>query len=430
MKFNGDTHKKETPKKSSAPKDAAAHREGAPGQQKKRRVPVVAIVLCAVLGVLLIAVAAYMIWEDAPATPTGGLSTPSVSSTPSAEPTTTAEPTPTATPDDSDKAGMYTFVVVGTDKVGANTDTILVGRLDTVNHTLNVVSIPRDTLVNIPESVKKVNALYAYGVNENGDGPARLKSGLRDLLGFEVGNYAVVNLTAFVDIIDAIGGVDYNVPVNMYYDDPGQDLHISLSAGYQHLNGEQAMGVVRFRSGYATADIGRIGTQQDFLKSVAKQLLTLGNIPNLSKVISIVENNVVTDLTSANISYFVRQLLLCSADDINFYTLPGNYGDSVGGFSYVSIYIDDWLQMVNDYLNPYSEKVTYSNVNILTHSSSGFYSTVGYVSGGEGSFLTMEAYLGTAATEAPTATEAPAATDAPAATEPVTPDDGGGSIIG
>ena len=125
--------------------------------------------------------------------------------------------------------------------------------------------------------------------------------------------------------MDAIGGVDYNVPVNMNYYDPTQDLYINIAAGEQHLTGEEALKVVRFRSGYASADIGRIGTQQDFLKSVASQMLTLGNIPNLPTFIDIFEEYVETNMTTANLAYFARQFLMCKSEDINFHTLPGKH---------------------------------------------------------------------------------------------------------
>lgn len=143
---------------------------------------------------------------------------------------------------------------------------------------------------------------------------------------------------------------------------------------------------MRFRSGYATADIGRIGTQQDFLMSVASQMLTLGNIPNLPTFIDIFVNNVDTNLSAENLAFFARQFLMCNSENIHFYTMP-YYGDSVKGLSYVSINISEWLQMVNDSLNPYDQDVTEANVNILTHSfTSGFYSTSGYIAGGADSF--------------------------------------------
>ena len=121
--------------------------------------------------------------------------------------------------------------------------------------------------------------------------------------------------------------------------------------------------------------------------SVASQMLTLGNIPNLPTFIDIFEKYVTTNLSAANISFFARQFLMCKSEDISFHTAPGNGGDSVKGNSYYSLYVDEWLEMVNECLNPYDQPVTTANVNILTHSySSGFYSTTGVIAGGADSF--------------------------------------------
>ena len=412
-------------------------------KRKRRKLP---IVICSILAVVALLCGAYMLWEAPPSRQGTGLSTPKPTPntgdvTPSPGGDDLLDPTPGSAAD----SGVYTFLIVGMDKVGYNTDTIMVGSIDTVDHSIDVVSVPRDTLVNIPGSVKKVNTLYSANLNSGGNGIDGMLDGFRDLLGFDVDFYAVVDLTAFVELVDAIGGVTYDVPVDMYYYDPTQDLNISIPKGSQWLSGEEALKVVRFRSGYASADIGRIGTQQDFLKSVASQMLTLGNIPNLPKFISIFTEYVDTDLTAANLSYFARQFLLCSGDDINFHTMPGNYADSVRGFSYVSLYLDEWLEMVNDFLNPYSEPVTSANVNILTHHSGVFQSTVGYVSGGENSFLSMSDYLSSIGLGPTTSTPEPSVEPEPPSestdpgeagdsdiptepTDPTTPvDPGGGS---
>lgn len=373
-------------------KDRSRETAGEKGRRAAKRGSKAAIVVCVILVLVFGAVAAYMIWEKPPERQGGGLVDPTA---PSVSPDGDVGVSPSVQPTEDPDAGapaslnenMYTFLVVGLDKVGYNTDTMMIGRMDTKTHEINVVSIPRDTMVNVSWSVKKVNTLYAAGINSGGNGIDRLMDGLKDILGFQIDCYAVVDLNAFVQLVDAIGGVDYNVPVDMNYYDPTQDLYISIPAGEQHLDGEEALKVVRFRSGYATADIGRIGTQQDFLMSVASQMLTLGNIPNLPTFIDIFVNNVDTNLSAENIAFFARQFLQCKSEDIHFYTLPGNYGDSVKGLSYVSINIQEWLQMVNDYLNPYDKDVTEANVNILVHSyTSGFYSTTGYIAGGADSF--------------------------------------------
>ena len=390
MKLNGNHH---TGSHSPSPSERDAGR----GPKKRSKAgKAAAVVVCVVLILVFGAVAWYIAWEKPPERPGGGLVDPTYESTnpqDGGSPDATAEPT--VSPAEDPNAGapaslnenMYTFLVVGLDQVSNSTDTMMVGRIDTENHTIDVVSLPRDTLVNVSWSVKKINTLYSADINTGGNGIDGLLDGLKDILGFQIDCYAVVDLTAFVELVDAIGGVDYNVPVNMNYYDPTQDLYINIPAGEQHLDGEEALKVVRFRSGYASADIGRIGTQQDFLKSVASQMLTLGNIPNLPTFIDIFEEYVVTNMSASNLAFFARQFLLCKSEDINFHTLPGNYGDSIKGLSYVSINISEWLEMVNTYLNPYDQDVTEANVNILTHSSStGFYSTTGYVAGGVDSF--------------------------------------------
>ena len=378
-------------------------RKGRGGRKKRKTGRVVGAVCGAVAALLVLIVIVYAIWEDPIDRQGGGLKTPVAETTaPQAteDPDATPSPTPTEDPNAGSPAslveGMYTFLVVGFDQVAYHTDTIMVGRLDTVNHTINVVSIPRDTLMNISGGTKKINELFLRGINSSDSsdqderlqaGIDRMLDGISDILGFEVDVYAAVDLEAFVKLIDAIGGVDYDVPQDMYYYDPAQDLAIELDAGPQHLTGEQAIGVMRYRSGYVTADIGRIETQQDFLMSIASQFLTLGSIPHLTEFIDIFEEYVLTNMTTANLAFFARQFLMCSSENISFETIPANYNDSIKGLSYVSIYVDQWIEIINERLNPYDQPVTTANVNILTHSStSGFYSTTGTIAGGAESF--------------------------------------------
>ena len=403
MKLNGNSHDRA---RTNPPAERETERRPK-GRSKAGKA--VAIAVCVVLILAFGAVAWYIGWEKPPEREGGGLVDPTYESTKpvsTQSPEASAEPSAEPTQDPNEGApatlneNMYTFLVVGVDQAGGNTDTMMVGRIDTENHTIDVVSLPRDTLVNVSWSVKKINTLYSADINSGGNGIDGLLDGLKDILGFGIDCYAVVDLEAFVELVDAIGGVDYNVPVNMNYYDPTQDLYINIPAGEQHLTGEEALKVVRFRSGYASADIGRIGTQQDFLKSVASQMLTLGNIPNLPTFIDIFEEYVETNMSTANLAYFARQFLMCKSENINFHTLPGNYGDSIKYLSYVSIYIDEWLEMVNSCLNPYDEPVTEANVNILTHSSStGFYSTTGYVAGGVDSFYDNSAAFGISSTD-------------------------------
>ncbi len=302
---------------------------------------------------------------------------------------------------DGRKPGVYTLLVAGVDVVSNNTDTIMVGQLDTVNHTLNVVSIPRDTLTNLSHEVKKANSAYHYAAYYSGiqsssyygcDPIETMREELiKSFLGFDVDGYILVNMDAAADVVDAIGGVEFDVPSGMDYDDPTQDLHIHIPAGQQTLNGEQFVQLMRFRSGYAGGDIQRIDMQHELLMAVASQMISLNNIPNLTEVISIVSNNMQTSLSSENMLYYAKEFLKLDSSNINFYTMPGNTNGSVFGASYVFCDIDAWLDMVNDCLNPWETRVTTENVNIVTYENGNFYSTTGELKGGVSSFLNYSA---------------------------------------
>lgn len=280
------------------------------------------------------------------------------------------------------KEGFFTFVVVGKDQGNGNTDTMIVGAYDAMNKKLNVLNIPRDTMVNVPWSVKKVNTLMAF----SSDPIEGLKTGLKDLLGFTVDNYIIVDLEAFVALVDTIGGVWFDVPVDMNYEDPKQDLYIHISKGYKHLNGEEAMKVIRFRS-YPGADIERIATQQNFLRAVAGQLLQIENVTKIDDLASIFSEYVETDLKLKNIAWYGREFMGLKEDDIAFYTLPEFYNDSVKGLSYCTIMIDEWLKLLNECFNPFNERITVDHLDILTRDANGnLYATSGTIEGGIDSF--------------------------------------------
>ena len=420
MKLFGDTGKHlHTQKKQGTAKEPAAEKPAAekPAGKgfdlqkllhspvwKKLRVP--AIILGCIILFALLVILIYSIWEKPPEVrqtegptvqatvkPAVETASPAVQETgqPVVVPVETDGPLPAATPEPSTEPSeapvttgrredCYTFVILAYDQQKANTDTILVGRMDTLAGTLDLVNIPRDTLVNVSWGVKKINTILPL---ENND-IDRFLEHLGNLIGFTVDCYAVVNIRAVEKLVDCIGGVYYNVPRDMHYDDPSQDLYIHINKGYQLLDGESAVKVLRFRvgnnnSGYMNGDLGRIATQQDFLKTMASQFLTLGNIPNLNTAIQIFQDNVTTDLTANNIAFFAREFLKLDKENIRFHTLPANL-ISIRGGSYLEISIDEWVQLVDDYLNPFHQAITADNLNILQKNGSyGAISTTGEV---------------------------------------------------
>ena len=240
----------------------------------------------------------------------------------------------------------------------------MIGRIDVKNHTVALLSIPRDTLISGTYSVPKINSVYA-GAGCGEKGIAALKTKLAQLLGFEVDGYALVNLDAFVELVDLVGGVDFDVPMDMDYDDPSQDLYIHLKKGEQHLDGEQAMGLVRFRKGYATQDIQRTKTQQAFLQALARKCLSVVNLSKIGEMVTIFRENVTTDLTVGNLAYFAQELLRCDFETMFSYTLEGE-AVMVNDASCYAVYLNKTLDVVNQYFNPYETAITAANVSIRT----------------------------------------------------------------
>ena len=254
----------------------------------------------------------------------------------------------------------YNILLYGVDNDAGGSDTNMLMRFDAVNKTVDVVSLPRDTLMS---NGHKLNSSY------NNGGTEALRSNIEDMLGVPVDFYVSVDLKGFIALIDQIGGVDFDVPCDMDYDDPYQDLHIHFKAGLQKLNGQQAMEVVRFRhnndnTGYGgRQDLGRIGTQQAFLKTVAQKLMKLENVPAMAETFL---KYVKTDLTLGNLMWLANQALsMGGMDAISFATLPG---DGAGWYKGMSVYALDpeqVLEMTNSMLNPYATDITADDQNIL-----------------------------------------------------------------
>ena len=271
------------------------------------------------------------------------------------------------------KPNTYTFLVFGIDGQ-VNTDVIMVVTFDAENYTLNIVNIPRDTLTNVEWNVKKANQIVynmrrIHKGEDDADNNAMqgAKEVFADILGYKVDYWITIDMKGFVALINAIGGIDFNVPVNMDYDDPAQNLHIHFKKGMKYgLTGQEALEVVRFRSGYASKDIGRIGTQQLLLKAAAEQLLAKRDSLNIVTLADTFFKYVKTDLALNHVVWLGKELFKLDAENVQFVMMPGNNMDSVNGSSYVSIYVDEWLEVINTRLNPLTEDITIDNLSILT----------------------------------------------------------------
>ena len=268
----------------------------------------------------------------------------------------------TQEPESNRKDGFYTVLVCGTDDGNGGTDTIMLAAVDTEGQEINVVSIPRDTLVNEDWTVKKINSAYNRG------GIEEVEKQVEKITGFPVDFYVTVDLKAFIQLVDAVKGVDFEVPINMNYDDPAQDLHIHYKAGLQHLNGQQAMEVVRFRhnndgGGYPMQDLDRIKTQQAFLQTVADKLFSLQSVIKVPEFARIFSENVKSDLELGEMVWFGNRALEIGTENIHFHTLPGE-AKSVYGGSYSVLDPAACLALFNESFNPYKADLTAQDLDI------------------------------------------------------------------
>ena len=218
------------------------------------------------------------------------------------------------------------------------TDTIMVASYNPKTQKATLLSIPRDTFVGANKSkatsYDKINALYQTKTKEKDTSPEKTLAAVNKITGLNITYYVVVSNNALVQLVDAIGGVEYDVPIDMDYDDSSQDLYIHLEKGYQKLNGEQAEWLVRFRhnnngssypSSYGNNDIGRMKTQREFLKVVAKQLIQLKNVTKLGTFIDIFKENVQTNISNWTLMKdYIPYMLDFDTENIQTETLPGN----------------------------------------------------------------------------------------------------------
>jgi len=279
---------------------------------------------------------------------------------------TQADPVP---PDDfateSEQPDILTLLIAGQDDVGEYglSDTVMLVALDVTNGRVNVINIPRDLKVDGP--APKINAVYAM----TGGSMDRLMEAAEAITGFMPQNYVMLDMQAFADLVDVIDGVYFDVPRRMLYDDPYQDLHINLEAGWQHLNGDQALQFVRWRqnndgTGLIDGDLGRIGHQQDFMRALAGELLQIGNVARIGDIARIFTEYVETDLYLGNIVWFAQQLMSMDSENITFLTIP-NYEAVINGGYYQVIQLEEWLEMLNAYLNPSAYEIREENLRVF-----------------------------------------------------------------
>jgi len=227
----------------------------------------------------------------------------------------------------------------------SRSDTNLLLSIDPKNKKIVIVSLPRDTFVELPgyEGYQKLAHAHSYG------GVPLLIKTVENLLGIEIPFYIEINFEGFAKMIDLIGGVTIDVEKDMNYESYLGDVKIHLKKGLQHLNGEKALMYVRFRMD-ETGDIGRMERQQKFLKALIEQSLKIENTIRLQKVLVELKNWVRTNLEPWQIIKLGVLFNTIDNGEIITMTLPGYPGWYSDGLSYYFLYPDKLEELINTYL--------------------------------------------------------------------------------
>lgn len=273
---------------------------------------------------------------------------------------------------------IYTILVVGTDTTSSSTDTMMLVTYDVTNQRSTVMSIPRDTLVNVNSGNRNgtmLNSIYnLYGRDERG--MEALTREVSELVGFTPDFKVFIDWELVGEMVDAIGGVEYDVPYHMEYFDPYQDLNIYIEKGLQVLDGAHAMQLVRWRHNNAGvtgggdgSDINRLKVQQGFLKAVLKKTLRIQNVVRIGQLAELFGKRVDSDLTIENLFWFGSKAIFggLNADNVEFVTMP-HLGISNGQSRfYGRVFPDqiDLLELINESLNPFVDEVTIRELDLI-----------------------------------------------------------------
>lgn len=248
----------------------------------------------------------------------------------------------------TDDPPSYNVMLIGTDKGGYRTDTMMVATYNKEENKAYVMQLPRDTYVeNNGRRDKKLNSAYFSGFDQ-------LKKEVKLAYCIDVDKYLAIELEGFVQAIDALGGVEMDVPIDMDYDDPtpGQDLHIHIKKGKQVLDGEKAEGFVRFRknndgTGYPMGDLQRIQAQREFITALIKKVISADGISKIPDLIKIAKENMKTNINNDNAYQFIYKILSIGTDNIEFIEAPGE--PKTIKYSYFVVDREDAARISNQY---------------------------------------------------------------------------------
>ena len=227
---------------------------------------------------------------------------------------------------------VYNALLLGKDNAAGLCDVIVLTSIDFSKGEISIMQIPRDTYFDYGNGEhNKINgAPHVLGVSGFADK-------LGKAMGIDVGYYLALDVDTLKEMVDMLSGVEIDIPKDMDYDDPAQNLSIHLKAGKNVLNGEQALGFIRYRSGYATGDIGRLDAQKMFLNAFFKAVGKQKNPILYYNLFSLLSKKGETNIKESDLVSMGARLIGRKDMSVSYMTAPGEavQSDRSGAWYYV-----------------------------------------------------------------------------------------------
>ena len=268
----------------------------------------------------------------------------------------------------SESEDVQYFLVAGTDESDRLTDIMMVVCFDLKANTANILQIPRDTFIGIDVPTKKMNAVYGQAPREQGQTNINvLLRRINDYFGLPIDHYITVTLSAFRDIVDAVGGVDVYVNDTIYNAFNSKREYFTFEKGMNHFDGSKAEAYVRHRKSYVMGDLGRVRAQRNFYAAFIEKCLNM-SYSQMASVATSIYDQISTDMKLVDILAFAELAQAIPMEKIKFHAVPGQTGMfSVNGgqvLSYFSIHKTEYVELINKTFMPYSKGIAVDQIKI------------------------------------------------------------------
>lgn len=212
-----------------------------------------------------------------------------------------------------------------------SSDTMIVCSYDPKTQQASMLSIPRDTFIgentSRAKAGNKLNSFYS-----NGSTPEKTMEAINKVTGLNISKYVLIDTKALKELVDIIGEIEFNVPINMDYDDDSQQLYIHLQKGIQKMNGDKVEQLVRFRHNnngstypyeYGIEDYGRMRTQREVIKTILRQTVQFKNVKEIGKIMDLAEKYIQTNMNFSELKDYIPYIVNINIDSIQTEQLPG-----------------------------------------------------------------------------------------------------------